>query len=286
MLQEYFFHRGATRLFYRRWSLPGERQTLVMCHGLASNGTRWSEFAEAMVTERDWNILCPDLRGHGESVFRGKISAEIWADDLAAMLDEEGVEKAVIGGHCLGANLALRFAQRHPGRTAGLVLVEPMLPRALEGALGRMRRLRYLLPAVALLIRMGNALGLYRRHLPTLDLAELDRDSRQAIAASGDASAMTKRYAKPDKDMFYMPSAAYLQSLNQVLRPLRGLGEITAPTLVLLSKGGLFGDPVRTRALLKSMPRMTLEELDAIHWIPTEQPVAMREHIEAWLDQC
>jgi len=283
MLQEFSFHRTGARLFYRRWLLPGERQTLLMCHGLASNGSRWSELAEAMVGESEWNILCPDLRGHGRSTFRGRINAEIWADDLAALLDKEGIDQAVIGGHCLGANLALRFAQRYPERTAGLVLVEPMLPRALDGALGKLRRLRYLLPAVALLIRLGNRLGLYRRQLPTLDLAELDRASRQAIADSGDASAMTKRYAKPSKDMFYMPSAAYLQSLNQVLRPLRGLGEISAPALVMLSKGGLFGDPERTRALLKAMPRMTLEELDAIHWIPTEQPEAMREHITDWL---
>lgn len=254
-----------------------------MCHGLASNGTRWSELAETMVNEQEWNILCPDLRGHGRSVVRGRIDAEIWLDDLAAMLNTESIKKAVLGGHCLGANLALRFARRCPERTAGLVLVEPMLPRALDGALGRLRRFRYLLPAAALLIRMANALGLHRRRLPPLDLRELDRESRRVMKNAGNARAMTNRYAKPTWDMFYMPSAAYLQSLNQVLRPLRGLSDIQAPTLVLLSRGGLFGDPERTRALVRQMPHMTLEELDAIHWIPTEQPVAMREHIEAWL---
>lgn len=285
MLQEQYFKRDGIRLFYRRWSRPGNRRTLLMCHGLASNGTRWSEFAEAMEKESDWEILCPDLRGHGESAHRGRINTEMWADDLAAILDEEGIERAVIGGHCLGANLALHFARRYPARTAGLVLVEPMLPRALEDTLGRLHHLRYLLPVLALLIRMGNALGLYRRRLPHLDLTELDRQSRAAIREAGNPSAMTKRYARPNRDMFYMPSAAYLQSLYQVLRPLRGLDQITSPTLVLLSTGGLFGNPQRTRQLLQPLPRMTLEELDTLHWIPTEQPNVMREHIQAWLDR-
>ncbi|MDQ2068662.1 alpha/beta fold hydrolase [Natronospira bacteriovora] len=284
MKQECTFSRGRTRLFYRRWQLPGDRQTLLMCHGLASNGTRWSEFAEATVTEREWNIFCPDLRGHGGSAVRGRINLDIWADDIAALLDAEGVEQAVVGGHCLGANLALHFARRYPDRCKGLVLVEPMFAQALGGVLGRVRKVRYLLPLLAGVILPFNKLGLYRRQLPSLDLTELDIQSRRAVEEAGDPSAITGRYAKPGKDMFYMPSAAYLQSLNQVLKPMKGLEQIQAPALALLSSGGLFGDPPMTRQLLGQLPRVTIDEIDALHWIPTEQPVAMRQHIEAWLD--
>ena len=284
MIQQHEFKRGRQRLSFRRWALPGERETLVLCHGLASNGTRWSEFAEATVPQRPWNILCPDLCGHGGSVVRGRINLDIWADDLAALLDHEGVTQAVVGGHCLGANLALHFVRRHPDRTRGLVLVEPMFAQALGGILGKLRRIRYLLPALAWPILLFNALGLYRRELPGLDLRRLDEHSRRAVEEAGDPAAITGRYAKPGKDMFYMPSAAYLQALNQVLRPLRGLETIDCPALALLSTGGLFGDPQRTRELLSRLPKVQIDELEALHWIPTEQPRALQSHVGDWLD--
>jgi pimeloyl-ACP methyl ester carboxylesterase len=120
-----------------------------MLHGLASNGTRWREFAELASEQRDWQILCPDLRGHGLSMCRGRIDSRQWIDDLLALLDQVGCNRAVLGGHCLGANLALRFALHHPDRVRGLVLVEPMLPAALHGPLRYLRPVRWLLPALA-----------------------------------------------------------------------------------------------------------------------------------------
>lgn len=281
-MQEAYFEREGTQLFYRQWGDNPDAPTLVMCHGLASNGTRWREFAEAM-SGSGWRILCPDLRGSGGSVYRGRINAEIWADDLAAMLDHQGVHQAVVGGHCLGANLALRFARRHPDRCRGLVLVEPMFPAALYGRLKRLARMRYVLPLLAWLIMGFNKLGFYRRTLPELDLTELDLNTRQTMAAVGGHEAIRQRYAKPSRDTLYLPAAAYLQSLNQVLRPMPPLRDIKQPALALLSSGALFGDLPLTREKLNEMREIRVKELSAMHWIPTEQPEAMVEHIREWL---
>ncbi|MCP1727277.1 pimeloyl-ACP methyl ester carboxylesterase [Natronospira proteinivora] len=282
-MQEAYFTREGTRLFYRHWEVGDHAPALVMCHGLASNGTRWREFAEAMAGS-GWQILCPDLRGSGGSLYRGRINADIWADDLAALLDHQGISRAVVGGHCLGANLALRFAQRHPDRCRGLVLVEPMFPTALYGRLKRLARMRYILPLLAWPILGFNKLGIYRRNLPRLDLTELDHNTRQAMEALGGHEAIRKRYAKPSRDTLYLPAAAYLQSLNQVLRPMPPLHNIRQPALALLSSGALFGDLALTREKLNEMPHIRIKELSAMHWIPTEQPEAMVEHIRAWLE--
>ncbi len=282
-MEEHRFERAGTRLFYRRWPGPKER-TLVMFHGLASNGTRWREFAESAQARCDWQILCPDLRGHGHSSCRGRLTAREWMEDLIGLLDRVGCEQAVVGGHCLGANLALRLALTHPDRVRALVLVEPMLPAALRGGLRYLRPVRWALPGLAWPIRALNALGLHRRELPVLDLTELDRASRRAVDAHGDPRAMLARYARPNKDMAYMPVAMYLQALYQVLRDVGPIERIQAPALALLSGGALLADPTISGRLLQAMPRVRVERVDALHWIPTEHPEAMTRLVVEFLD--
>jgi pimeloyl-ACP methyl ester carboxylesterase len=281
-MDEHRFERHGTSLFYRRWPGPAER-TLVMCHGLASNGTRWREFADLAHAQCDWQIICPDLRGHGQSTYRGRLTSRHWMDDLLAILDRIGCERAVFGGHCLGANLAMRLALHHPDRVTGLVLVEPMLPAALHGPLRFIRPIRWLLPAVAWPVRLLNMLGIHRRQLPVLDLTELDRKTRTAMAEHGSHEAMLGRYARPNKDMFYMPVATYLQALYQVLREIGAIEQIGHPTLALLSGGALLADPDKSRDRLETMPNVCIEQIDALHWIPTEQPEAMTRSIVEFL---
>lgn len=281
-MEEHRFENNGTELFYRRWPGPAGR-TLIMFHGLASNGTRWREFADLAHQQCDWQILCPDLRGHGNSVCRGKLTSDQWMDDLIALLDQLGCGKAVVGGHCLGANLAMRFALHHPDRVSGLVLVEPMLPAALHGVMRFIRPVRWLLPILAWPIRMLNALGIHRRSLPVLDLTELDRNTRATMAEHGSHEAMLGRYARPNKDMFYMPVATYLQALYQVLRAVGPISRINAPALALLSGGALLADPERSRELLGVMPAVQIQQIDALHWIPTEQPEAMTRAIVDFL---
>ena len=115
-----------TLLAYRVCAPRHPRGALLLLNGLTSNHTRWSEFAAGTALRDDWALLCTDLRGQGASVFRGTIGMSQWCADLAALLDAESFPKAVLVGHCLGANLTLAFATRHPERTAGLVLIEPM----------------------------------------------------------------------------------------------------------------------------------------------------------------
>lgn len=266
-------------LGYRRWRpLVEQGMPLVLLHGAASNGTRWWRFVATTTLRQGHRLVRPDLRGHGLSLWRGPADMARWSDDLVELLDHEGIERAHVVGHCLGANLALHFAARHPGRCAGLVLVEPMAKPALVGTLARLRPLAPLLRLAVALARGCNRLGLHRRHLQPLDLEALDR-SVQGVNGS---SAMLRRYGSPWHDLKTLPTAQYLANLLEVLRPLP-LERVRSPSLALLSRGRLMADPARTRAALAALPDIEFVELDAHHWIPTEQPDAMRECIDAWV---
>jgi pimeloyl-ACP methyl ester carboxylesterase len=279
------FHRAGCDLFYRSWTSDARGPTLVLLHGLASNSTRWRELAGKLVAERGIRVLAPDLRGHGHSVFRGRLRRRDWIEDLSALLEREECRQAVIGGHCLGANLALRFALEQPGQTGAAVLVEPMLPGALTGKLRRIRPVRWLLPVLALPFRLANALGIHRRQLPVLDLGELDRRTRRTMAEQDSADAMLKRYARPTGDLRFMPVATYLQAVYQVLRHVGKIERVSAPTLALLSGGALLADPVASRRLLSGLPQCEIERIDALHWIPTEKPEALASAIARFIDR-
>ena len=78
-----------------------------------------------------------DLLGHGRSDQPKHASAyriDTYADQVFALLDELGVEQAVLGGISLGANVSLFAATRRPSRVRGLVLEMPVLEWAVPPA--------------------------------------------------------------------------------------------------------------------------------------------------------
>ncbi|NUR93127.1 MAG: alpha/beta fold hydrolase [Nonomuraea sp.] len=74
---------------------------------------------------RSCRVITPDLRGFGGSrLGDDEPSVEAMADDVAAMLDAEGVERAVIGGLSMGGYVTMAFCRRHPDRVLGVVLAD------------------------------------------------------------------------------------------------------------------------------------------------------------------
>lgn len=275
--------RDGVALAYRAVRPEAARHALVLLHGAASNHTRWWDFIGRTRLARGWNLIAPDLRGHAGSVHRGRIDMQTWAADIEAILDAERIARAVVGGHCLGANLALWFARQAPRRTAGLVLIEPMSRAALRGRLALAARLRPLLLLGAAAARAAARVGLYRRRLEPLDLERLDRAARATAAAAGGRFPV-ERYAAFFQDLRTTPAATYAQDLLAVTGPLPDLRSIAVPALALVSSGGAVTDPGLTEHLLSALPNCEVERIEAHHWIPAEKPEAMREAIDRWCE--
>jgi 3-oxoadipate enol-lactonase len=96
---------------------------VVLLHGFPFNRSLWREQVEALSETR--RVVAPDLRGHGEtSVGVGPATMEEMAEDLAALLDELEVGRAVVGGLSMGGYAAFAFVRAHPERVAALVLAD------------------------------------------------------------------------------------------------------------------------------------------------------------------
>ncbi|MFQ5760205.1 MAG: alpha/beta hydrolase, partial [Acidiferrobacterales bacterium] len=75
-----FMAPDGTKIAYRLWRGGDKgRPLIVLIHGVASNLTRWSEFLEHTSLKTDWDILRLDLRGHGTSMCRGKLTRALWS---------------------------------------------------------------------------------------------------------------------------------------------------------------------------------------------------------------
>jgi pimeloyl-ACP methyl ester carboxylesterase len=269
-------------LAYRLWRPGPPRRLIVLVHGLASNHTRWTEFVRTTRLSQSWDLLRVDLRGFAGSLTRRPVGLEVWSRDLGAILKAEHARRVVMIGHCLGANVVLRFGADAPAVVEGLVLIEPMFREALSGGLRLAARLRAPMAGLAALVRGLNALGLQRRRLEALDLEQLDLEARAAMTGPGGFP--EDRFGSPLEDLKSTPTAVYLSGVLAVTAqlPLRAIG---APTLALLSRGGRYGDPGITARRLAELQRCEIRMLQARHWIPTESPQQMRQAIEEWCER-
>src|ERR1700748_854197 len=99
-------------------SLP----TVVFLHGAGMDHTAWAQH-DRWFAHHGYNVLAPDLPGHGRSSGALLPSIGEMADWIAALLDSSGAKQAKLIGHSMGSLVALETAARHPAKVSALVLV-------------------------------------------------------------------------------------------------------------------------------------------------------------------
>lgn len=99
----------------------GEGPPVVLLHGGALAGVTWERQFDLLA--RDHAVVRYDARGHGES--SSPTGPFAHHEDLRALLDGLGLDRATLVGLSLGARTAVDFALTHPDRVADLVLVGP-----------------------------------------------------------------------------------------------------------------------------------------------------------------
>jgi pimeloyl-ACP methyl ester carboxylesterase len=112
---------GGLRISYVERGGPDGTPVLLL-HGYTDS---WRSFERLLPhLPRGLRVVAPSQRGHGDAgrPVTGYGPGDL-AADAAALLDALGIERAVLVGHSMGSQVALRFALDRPGRTLGLVLL-------------------------------------------------------------------------------------------------------------------------------------------------------------------
>jgi len=98
-------------------------RSIVLIHGSNLDHRMWDAEARSLSTTA--RVLQYDLRGHGASADPTE-TYSAW-EDLRDLLDEVGMERAVVMGLSAGAGIALDFALTYPERVDALVLASPTI---------------------------------------------------------------------------------------------------------------------------------------------------------------
>lgn len=259
--------------------------TIVLIHGVGSNASRWEEFTEQTALRHKWQILRLDLRGHGASESKIKATLEQHASDIVSMLDDAGVQKAILIGHSLGAQIAMRTAVLYPDRVTGVVLLDPLVTQALMPSVIAQKKRRWILLGVEFFARLANAVGLKRR-LPHYSLRQHDQRAREMLARGGDAlQAFIKEYSSPFKDLEHIQIAHYVRDLLEVTRDTPAIETLDRPILVIGASSGTFTSADKMQTWVKSLRKGTWCVVNCFHWPLTECPKDVSQLIETWIQR-
>jgi pimeloyl-ACP methyl ester carboxylesterase len=248
------------------WDEAGqEGQVVVLLHGYPFDRTMWRE---QLLGIRGHRLIALDLRGFGSSdpATEGFGTAE-YADDVAALLDTLGVQRAVIVGLSMGGYVALAFAERHRARLAALVLMDTKATADDEaGRKGRDEAIATISSAGTSKPIAGMMEKLFASDAPA-EVRERVLAMMQRATAAGMISALGAMRDRPDR-------RALLPSLDGI------------PTLVIVGTEDRLTPPEVNREMAEAVPGADLVLVEgAGHLPPMERPQTVNEALQPFLDR-
>jgi pimeloyl-ACP methyl ester carboxylesterase len=101
----------------------GQGEPIIFIHGIFVSRTAWQP--QVNYFARTHRVITLDLRGHGESPATDTpYSVELFATDVAALLDKLGLKQVICCGHSFGGMVAQELALSYPERVSHLILAE------------------------------------------------------------------------------------------------------------------------------------------------------------------
>ncbi len=252
-------------LFYER---EGQGTPLMLIPGLASDSQSWEPVRPGLVGAFD--LILPDNRGTGRTLLGDQgVTIEAMARDCVALLDALGLEKAHLLGHSMGAVIAARVAQDHPGRVNRLVLASSsasISPRTWAA--------------------LTNLLELREAGVPELLFYKALFPWLFAPAFFSDPVAVERAAELSRAYPFAQPARAMRQQIEgaQAYDGMAGLERITAPVLSLCGAKDLLTPPDEVRASLAGIPEIRFEVIaDAAHSLHWDKPDTFLGHVNGFL---
>lgn len=111
-------------IHYLEWGNP-RSPDLVMVHGWTNFAQSWGEIAAKF--EKDYHIIAPDNRGHGQSEKPGTgYHLQDFVQDTKELIEKLDLKKPTYIGHSWGGNIGTMLAAKHPEIISKAFLEDPV----------------------------------------------------------------------------------------------------------------------------------------------------------------
>ncbi len=228
---------------------------ILLIHGAGGSRLDWPGVLRRIPGRR---VLTVDLPGHGKSSGPGRERMTDYAADLAGLIEGLAIRRVVVVGHSMGGAVALQLALSYPDRVAGLILL---------GAGARLRVHPDILNGIVSDPASTTALIISQEYAAGTAQASLDRGQRLMQAV--DPTVIHSDFIACD-----------------AFDVMAQLGQIAAPTLVIVGAEDRLAPVKYSEYLAKNMPRARLVVIErAGHMVMLEQPEAVSKAVQEWLKQ-
>lgn len=283
----HFFTSLRSRLHYLDWGNPSA-PVVILVHGGFDHARSWDWTAQALA--RDYHVIAPDLRGHGDSAWSsaGDYPMADFVYDLALLVDLLDRAPVTIIGHSLGGSIGLRFAGLYPDKVRRIVAIEglglspdalrqradrqsPVLWREwIEGRRARARATQRRYPTIEA------AIGRMRERNEQLSVEQALHLTQHGVNRNEDGS-FSWKFDPYLKDM--LPGIVTDDDLPAFWR------EIACPTLLCLGLDSWASNPVKDGRIAHFRDARLVEFARAGHWLHHDQFDRFIDEIGAFLNE-
>lgn len=233
------------------------------------NRSMWQGELVTLLKDERYRLISIDWRGFGESEITGPISTmELFADDVAALMDSLGIQRAVLCGLSMGGYASFAFLRKYPERVYGLILADTRpgadTPEAQANRENVARIAETQGTSAIADLQVPRVLSEYTRH----HHPEVEIRVRQMIEA-----ATVQGIAAASRGMAQRADSTDL------------LTGIACPTLVIVGEQDALTPPSVAQEYAAQIPGVHLAVItNAGHLSNLEQPEAFLQTIEGFLD--
>lgn len=244
----------------------GSGTPVVLLHGFPFTHAIWD--AQIAALSASYRVIAPDLRGHGQSPPDGDVyPMETLAADVAAVLDEHDIDRAVWVGHSMGGYITMAALRTMPERVAaaGFVATHPHADPPEK----RIQRVQSADKAL-----MGAANEILLGMMAVLFAPSLDRRSATAQRVY-ELMQQTKTKAL----------SAALRGMAERPSSVETLKQIKVPALVIAGEADQIVDLDQAREMAYLLPEAAFHHIpDAGHMVMVEQPDATTQALHTFLN--
>jgi pimeloyl-ACP methyl ester carboxylesterase len=265
------------------WRNGGDGPPVLLCNGLGAPPVTWSV---VIAPERSFRVVSWYYRGTGggeRPADPDRITIDDHLQDALAVMDAEGIDRALLACWSLGVNIGFEMARQHPDRVAGILAVAGVPGGTFQSIGGRLnvpKALRYGLgvSGARLLKRFGKQMSWTAQHIP------VNRVTANVINHSG----MVLPAARPERVMAMLEEFRehdfrwyFNLALAGAKHAAMDLEFVTHPVTLVAGKHDLITSMDDMVEAAGRIPHAELRVLPGSHFLPLEYPEELADELDA-----